>query len=383
MGRTLDALLGRNFRASKFRPLLNLALSRLAILTNQRRLRRSQAQSDVLQLLQLHHQQRALLRVEQVIKDQNALDAYVLIEGYLNLLIERTSLLEQQRDCPEELKEAIAGLLFAASRCGDFPELHEIKSVLTSRFGKEFTARAVELRNNCGVNHLLMQKLSTRHPNLESRMDLLKTIASENGITLQLDETPLSNEARNSRQNQSEPHGGVGENLKFSTEVPSGSKQKYKDVADAAQAAFESAAQAAAAARAAMELSRSESQDPDGPSSPGPGSATTSYHKQEQKKSEVEAKPKSEIEYEYGKEEEGSKIRAEAEVKNSMCGCSSNRELFVKENREMDEQRATNIEIGEEMEANLEKTEITEKPSFRLNLEKKPISVRTRRVRGY
>ncbi|KAG6601794.1 IST1-like protein, partial [Cucurbita argyrosperma subsp. sororia] len=383
MGRTLDALLGRNFRASKFRPLLNLAVSRLAILTNQRRLRRSQAQSDVLQLLQLHHQQRALLRVEQVIKDQNALDAYVLIEGYLNLLIERASLLEQERECPEELKEALAGLLFAASRCGDFPELHEIKSVLTSRFGKEFTARAVELRNNCGVNHLLMQKLSTRHPNLESRMDLLKTIASENGITLQLDETPLSNEARNSRQNQSEPHGGVGENLKFSTEVPSGSKQKYKDVADAAQAAFESAAQAAAAARAAMELSRSESQDPDGPSSPGPGSATTSYHKQEQKKSEVEAKPKSEIEYEYGKEEEGSKIRAEAEVKNSMCGCSSNRELFVKENREMDEQRATNIEIGEEMEANLEKTEITEKPSFRLNLEKKPISVRTRRVRGY
>ena len=61
----------------------------------------------------------------------------------------------EYRECPEELKEAIAGLLFAASRCGDFPELHEIKSVLTSRFGKEFTARAVELRNNCGVNHLV------------------------------------------------------------------------------------------------------------------------------------------------------------------------------------------------------------------------------------
>lgn len=40
-------------------------------------------------------------------------------------------------------------------------------------------------------------------------------------------------------------------------------RRKYKDVADAAQAAFESAAYAAAAARAAVELSRSESQDPD------------------------------------------------------------------------------------------------------------------------
>lgn len=38
-------------------------------------------------------------------------------------------------------------------------------------------------------------------------------------------------------------------------------RTKYKDVADAAQAAFESAAYAAAAARAAVELSRSESGD--------------------------------------------------------------------------------------------------------------------------
>lgn len=40
-------------------------------------------------------------------------------------------------------------------------------------------------------------------------------------------------------------------------------KIKYKDVADAAHAAFESAACAADAARAAVELSRSESHDPD------------------------------------------------------------------------------------------------------------------------
>jgi len=47
-------------------------------------------------------------------------------------------------------------------------------------------------------------------------------------------------------------------------------RKKYKDVADAAQAAFESAAYAAAAARAAVELSRSQSHDPDDHDSPGP-----------------------------------------------------------------------------------------------------------------
>ncbi|KAL0556723.1 hypothetical protein IC582_005239 [Cucumis melo] len=363
MGRKLDALLGRNFRASKFRPLLNLSLSRLSILTAQRRLRCSQANSDVLQLLQLSHHHRALLRVEKVIKDQNALDAYVLIEGYLNLLLERTTLLEQQSECPEELKEPVAGLLFAASRCGDFPELHEIKSVLTTRFGKEFTARAVELRNNCGVNLSLMQKLSTRQPPLETRVEVLKSIASENGIVLQFDQLPHSNEekvARSGRQSEAE-----GRSEEFSNEVASDSKKTYKDVADAAQAAFESAAQAAAAARAAMELSRSH----EGPSSPSkPGSGTTPHNKQKKEKTEVESKVKQEME-EYGNGRRG-EGEGEEEEGGKMGG------------DEMDEERTSNTKNGLKMETKVEKTEVSEKGSFRLNLEKKPISVRTRRVRG-
>lgn len=40
-------------------------------------------------------------------------------------------------------------------------------------------------------------------------------------------------------------------------------RRKYRDVADAAQVAFESAAYAAAAARSVVELSCSESFDPD------------------------------------------------------------------------------------------------------------------------
>jgi vacuolar protein sorting-associated protein IST1 len=56
------------------------------------------------------------------------------------------------RVCPDELKEAISSLLYASSRCGDFPELQEIRTAFTSRYGKEFVASAIELRNNCRVN---------------------------------------------------------------------------------------------------------------------------------------------------------------------------------------------------------------------------------------
>ncbi|XP_022139637.1 uncharacterized protein LOC111010490 [Momordica charantia] len=187
MRRILNPLLGRTFKSSNFRRLIHSAFTRLQSLNTHRRRRYSQDRDDVVRLLQqdgLHNL--ALSRCEQVIKHQNLLDAYGMIEGYLNLLMDRIYLLVQQRECPDELKEAASGVVYAASRCRDFPELEEIKSVLTSRFGREFSGRAVELRNNSGVNELMMQKLSTRKPNMESKMNLLRAIASENVIALQL-----------------------------------------------------------------------------------------------------------------------------------------------------------------------------------------------------
>ncbi|CAK7344387.1 unnamed protein product [Dovyalis caffra] len=188
MGKKLDALFGRKFKTSKFSTLAKLAVSRISILKNQRQVRLSQAKSDVIQLLNLGQQERAVLRIEHVIKDQNMVDAFVMMEDYLHFLIDRVVLLETNKECPDELKEAISSLIFASSRCGEFPELQEIRGIFVSRFGKEIAARAVELRSNCGVNPKIIQKFATRQPSLESRKKLLKDIASENGIILHLEE---------------------------------------------------------------------------------------------------------------------------------------------------------------------------------------------------
>ncbi|KAL1568459.1 hypothetical protein AAHA92_00074 [Salvia divinorum] len=253
MGKRLDALLGRSFKATKFKGTASLAVSRLSVLKNQRHARCSVARSDVVQFLTNNTHDRALLRVEQVIKEQNMLDVFVVLEGYCHLLVERLSLFEHNKFCPEELLEAVSTLIFASTRCGDFPELQELRAIFTLRFGREFAARAVELRNNCGVNPKVIQKLSTRMPSLEDKMKVLKEIALENSIELPISETPVETSVSSSEE-------------KAEDERESGSlRGKYKDVADAAQAAFESAAYAAAAARIAVELSRSESGDPSTP----------------------------------------------------------------------------------------------------------------------
>lgn len=203
------------------------------------------------------------------------LDAFGMMEGYCNLLIERVHLIEQEKMCPDELKEAISALLYAASRFGEFPELQEIRGLFTSRYGKEFVGRAIELRNNCGVNPKMIQKLSTRQPDMENRIKVLKEIAAESGIPLQLDEgsSSASTEGNLTSMAHSKPddisetspsemrkEDGLSDSMK--------ARKKYKDVADAAQAAFESAAYAAEAARAAVELSRPGSHDPDDHGSP-------------------------------------------------------------------------------------------------------------------
>ncbi|GJZ87780.1 retrotransposon protein, putative, ty1-copia subclass [Tanacetum coccineum] len=86
--------------------------------------------------------------VDQVIKEENVLDVYVMLYDYCHLVLQMFNLIEQEKDCPHELKEAASSLLYAAPRCGEFPELQEIRVVLTARYGKEFANGAIDLRNN-------------------------------------------------------------------------------------------------------------------------------------------------------------------------------------------------------------------------------------------
>ncbi|GMI73412.1 hypothetical protein HRI_001010500 [Hibiscus trionum] len=262
MGRKLDALLGRNFKTSKFKTLAKLAVSRIGILKNQHQVRCSHARSDVVELLNLGHHEQALHRVEHLIKEQNKVDAFTIMESYCNMLIERVMLIQKNKECPDELKEATSSLMFASSRCGDFPELLHIRGVLSSTFGKEFVARAVELRNSCSVHPKMIQKLSTRSPSLETKLKLLKEIASEKGVTLRLEAMTVEDESiadKTAKLQDSANDIGLDQRLTESIKA----RKKYRDVADAAQEAFESAAYAAAAARAAVELSRIGPQDSD------------------------------------------------------------------------------------------------------------------------
>lgn len=56
------------------------------------------------------------------------------------------------RECPTELREAIASIIFAAPRCSDVPDLMQMKNLFNAKYGKEFVETVSELRPDSGVN---------------------------------------------------------------------------------------------------------------------------------------------------------------------------------------------------------------------------------------
>lgn len=61
-------------------------------------------------------------------------------------------LFPHNRECPIELREAVASIIFAAPRCSDVPDLLQIKNLFAAKYGKEFILAASELRPDTSVN---------------------------------------------------------------------------------------------------------------------------------------------------------------------------------------------------------------------------------------
>ncbi|CAA6664295.1 unnamed protein product [Spirodela intermedia] len=188
MSKKLESWLGRSFKATKLRSYLGITITRLSVHPQPATGQVGAGPLRRRRVLRQGKHERALLRTDHIIKEQNMLDAFDMVESYCHILSERADLLESHRECPEELREAISSLVFADSRCGQLPELHEVRSILASRLGKEFVSSAVELRNSCGVNPTIIQKLSTKQPTIEMKWKVVKDMAAELGIDLPLQE---------------------------------------------------------------------------------------------------------------------------------------------------------------------------------------------------
>lgn len=309
-------MLHRSFKPAKCKTSLKLASSRIKLLKNKREAQVKQLKRELAQLLDAGQERTARIRVEHVVREEKTLAAYELIEIYCELIVARLPIIESQKNCPIDLKEAISSVIFASPRCADVPELMDIRKHLTAKYGKEFVSAAVELRPDCGVSRLLVEKLSSKSPDGPTKIKILTAIAEEHNIKwdpMSFEEKdtkppedmlngpatfeqasrvhvePTNAQASPNRVDQGShnfhdpsqhyvkhdvPANSNGPDLRSSphsypdhrpsgnhSEVLSGPQNwnmEFKDATAAAQAAAESAERASMAARAAAELSSQE-----------------------------------------------------------------------------------------------------------------------------
>lgn len=176
---SLNSLFNRATLGTRCKTCLNLAISRIKLLRNKREAQLKNMHKEISQYLQTGQEAIARIRVEHIIREQNILAAYEIIELFCEFVLARVPILETQRACPLELQEAVASIIFASPRCSDLPELMQIQNLFTAKYGKEFVTAASELRPDSNVNRMIIEKLSVRAPPADLKLKVLKAIAQE------------------------------------------------------------------------------------------------------------------------------------------------------------------------------------------------------------
>ncbi|XP_065857590.1 uncharacterized protein [Euphorbia lathyris] len=265
------SVFGLGFNSSKCKTAAKMAVARIKLLRNKRQVVVRQMRRDIALLLESRQDATARIRVEHVIREQNVLAANEFVELFCELVVSRLAIIVKRRECPEDLKEGIASLIFAAPRCAEIPELLALVKIFEKKYGKDFVSAATDLRPNAGVNRMLIDKLSVRTPSGEVKLKVLKEIAKEYQIDWDTTESekellkapeeriegPNNFVSASSRPVKQIPNDAVEMN-KQTIKSPKQRGIQFESTSSAAEAAAECAKQAIAAAHAAAYLANKD-----------------------------------------------------------------------------------------------------------------------------
>ena len=119
------------------------------------------------------------------------IESYELIELLCELVHERIKYIASEKECPDDLKQAVYSLIWSIPRV-DVIELVEVRRQLVAKYGKQFAEDASNNTNNI-VNERLFEKLSVKPPSSFLVTRYLQEIAKEYKVDWSPPEESLSN----------------------------------------------------------------------------------------------------------------------------------------------------------------------------------------------
>ena len=136
---------------------------------------------QVASLLKIGKEEKARIRAEHLIREDFTLEALEIVQLMCELLHERVKHLSSEKECPEDLKGAVATLLYATTRV-DVSELQEVKRQLIRKYGHDYVEQLVQINSNpddTKVNLRVVEKLAVRPPTADAVIKYLQRAAAE------------------------------------------------------------------------------------------------------------------------------------------------------------------------------------------------------------
>jgi vacuolar protein sorting-associated protein IST1 len=172
----MDFLYG--FQETKLKSHLKMAVHRIQLQVNKKTAAVKHAKREIATLLAETKDEKARIKVEHVIREDFTIESLGLLELICELSHERVKYIASEKQCPMDLREAVASLIWAAPRV-EVEELDEVKKQLTLKYGKEFAEDALNNSPRNPVNQRLFQKLSVTPPSAFLVIRYLEEIAKE------------------------------------------------------------------------------------------------------------------------------------------------------------------------------------------------------------
>lgn len=170
----------------KIKPALKMSVQRIQLLKNKKTISQKKQKKVVAQMLADGLEEKARITTESIVRQDFIVEAYDILELLCQLVLERIRLLDAEKECPFDMREAVCTLIYAANRT-EIPELKDVKEQLIKKYGKEFGEAAMRNHNGC-VNERILHKLSAQPPNAFLVLNYMKELANEYAVDWQPDE---------------------------------------------------------------------------------------------------------------------------------------------------------------------------------------------------
>ncbi|KDP37221.1 hypothetical protein JCGZ_06277 [Jatropha curcas] len=128
---------------------------------------------DMADLLKNDLDYNAYCRAEGLLVEQRMRACYNFIEQFSACISSHISIMNKQKECPEECKEAVQSLIYAAARIAEFPELRDLRSLFTERYGNSLEPY---------TNKEFAEMLRPTSASKEMKLQLMHEIAEEFSI---------------------------------------------------------------------------------------------------------------------------------------------------------------------------------------------------------